>query len=417
MKAAAIFPVGTSIGGCPDAIKHILKTESVLDVYLLAGTQAAADAADPQRFVEQIRNEISLPGVSRVACETVEAFNLSETYSDIRGYIAQIAALDYERVYVGITGGTNPMNASLFQAAMAYLRLEVVPMYVQAHGAIQVQNFVASDIRDRVAAEEALAAARSGQIRVASRLGERLPAVGVWKFLRESLNALSDWDDFDYQQASQTLRHQARQYGVYSGDQLLGPLVDTVARISANATRMSDFTRQIRDEQNFDSVATLPEWPRRVAEIGALLVADTLANANRRMVERRYTDSVLRSYRAAECATQMRLLAIRVHPARPNACPTEYRRYVPPEAPREGGKLAFGKGLEFLRSAGQLEPAPPKESVRGLQDVRNHTYLEHGYVRVQQPQAQSCFTWALEICQALLGPDIRQKWLEFEMRF
>jgi hypothetical protein len=32
MKVAAIFPVGTSVGGCPDSIAEILKEEPALDL-------------------------------------------------------------------------------------------------------------------------------------------------------------------------------------------------------------------------------------------------------------------------------------------------------------------------------------------------------------------------------------------------
>src|SRR5262249_35929704 len=123
MKVAAIFPVGTSVGGAPDAIKHILETEPALDVYLLPGKPGdAEDAKDPRLFVNEIRNKISTPNVHWIDCEAVEAYDLAESYRRIREWIAAFAGHDYERVYVGITGGTNPMNASLFQAAMAYLR-------------------------------------------------------------------------------------------------------------------------------------------------------------------------------------------------------------------------------------------------------------------------------------------------------
>lgn len=397
MKAAAIFPVGTSTGGAPDAIRLILETESALDVYLLPGKPGDPGTADPKLSIQQIRNEISHPGVNWIICEAVEPFDVSETYGQIRERIARIADHDYERVYVGITGGSNPMIASLFQLAMTYLRAQVVPLYVQGQGAVWQRNFVASDIRDRVTAEEALRTARSGQIRVAARLGEPLPPVNPWKFLRDSLSALSYWDDFDYSQASQGLEHAARKSRDYSSDELLAPVADTVARIAANAARITDFTKQIRDVQNFDPVATAPEWAQRVDEVGILLVADALANANRRIVEGRYTDSVLRSYRAAECATQMRLLARGIHPAR--------------------DELAFRAGLQRLESEGQFDSAPIEKSIRALADFRNHTYLEHGYRRVQKGQSEQCLTWALDICETLLGPAIRQKWRQFEMRF
>jgi hypothetical protein len=179
---------------------------------------------------------------------------------------------------------------------------------------------------------------------------------------------------------------------------------------------MSAFAKTIRDQQDFDVTATSAGWPQHVSETGMLLVADALANAQRRIVEGRFTDSVLRSYRAAECATQMRLLAIGIHPSRPDACQTAFERYHPANA-TGGGELAFKAGLLFLEAVGQLCLAPVETYVRNLGNTRNHTYLEHGYDRVQPGQAKRCFEWALAICGHLLGPDIGQTWQRFEMRF
>jgi hypothetical protein len=416
MRVAALFPIGTSDGGCPVAIAEILKDEVSLEVHILYGKRAAPDAVDPKDVVERIQESISDQRVTWAGCHLVEPFNLSEAYTQIRTFVAGIAERDYDRVYVGITGATNPVVTSLFQTAMAYLSCHVLPICVQARGTVSVQHFLASDIRDRVTAEEALSTARCGQIRVAARLAERLPPDGHWKFLRSSITALAHWDDFDYSQARQTLEHQARKAGEYSRHPLLALVADTVTRIAAGGGQMSAFAKEICDQANFGVTTTSAGWAERVSGTGLLLVADALANAQRRIVEGRFTDSVLRSYRAAECATQMRLLAIGIHPSRPDAFQVAYERYRTTDAVG-GGELAFRAGLEFLESAGQLDLTPIKEHVRNLGNTRNHTYLEHGYDRVVSGQAQRCFEWSLSICQHLLGPDIRQTWQRFEMRF
>jgi hypothetical protein len=420
VKVAAIFPVGTSVGGAPEAITEILSQEHALDVHLLYGEPGNQPRgpkpqtfSDPKEAVEAIRREVKDSRIRWGQSRMVHSFEFARTYEEIRKFISEIGD-KYDRVYIGITGGTNPMNSSLFQTSMAYLRAEVKPVYVQAHENVWQKNFVASEIRDRVLAEEALATARSGQVRVAARLGERLPDVGKWKFLRESLTALSHWDDFDYGQASQRLEHLARKCTEYAEDDLLGHISNTIGRIGPNARRMNRFTTQLRDPQSFDAQATAGGWIISVEENGLLLVADALANANRRMQERRYTDSVLRCYRAAECATQMRLFKLGIHPSKPNACSTAYQRYG---AAIQGGErpLGFDDGLKVLQSAGELDRASIEGCVRDLQKARNETYLEHGYVRVQREQSQNCFNKSLTICEALLGPTIQQKWREFEI--
>ena len=415
MKVAALFPVGTSVGGCPDSIAEILKEETTLDVHLLYGNHGAPDAADPHDFAVQIRESIRDARVTWAPFQAVEAYDMSVTHAQVRAFVAGLSERNYERVYVGITGGSNPMVASLFQTSMAYLPCQVIPIYVQARGTARVRHFLASDVRDRATAEEALSAARSGQIRVAARLADRLPPEGPWKFLRNSLTALPYWDDFDYKQA-QTLVHQARKSAEYAREPLLSAVADTVARLAGVAAPMSAFAKEIRDVQNFAANVTSDGWAERLSRCGLSLVADVLANAQRRIVEGRFTDSVLRSYRAAECATQMRLLAIRIHPAKVDADPCACDQLRAAGAP-EAKELAFVAGLRFLAAAGQLDLTPIEELVRSLCGARNHTYLEHGYDRVQLAQAERCFELSMEICRYLTGADIDQAWREFQMRF
>jgi hypothetical protein len=53
-----------------------------------------------------------------------------------------------------------------------------------------------------------------------------------------------------------------------------------------------------------------------------------------------------------------------------------------------------------------------------LGGARNHTYLEHGYVRVQADQASRCLDWSLSICGYLLADqDVSKLCQRFEMRF
>ncbi|MBV8845016.1 MAG: hypothetical protein JO307_19595 [Bryobacterales bacterium] len=397
MRVAAIFPVGTSVGGCPDALSAILTTESAVDVYLVHGDRGAPDAVHPKDSVDQIRKSIDDPRINWAGCRELDPFDFLRTYEQIRAFIGEIAGKEYDRVYVGITGGTNPMSASLFQTAMAYLPTQVMPMYVKAKDGVWEKNFIASEIRDRATAEEVLATARSGQIRIAAGLAEHLPSnAAPWKFLRTSITALSQWDDFDYDQAGHALAHQACKSSEYAENSLLAPLAETVGRISKSAARISALVKEIRDEQNFESISHSQGWTQRVLESGALVVADALANANRRIIEHRFTDSVLRCYRAAECATQMRLLAIGIHPAT--------------------DRIDFNCGLQRLQLEDAFDLKPIEGAVRNLASTRNKTYLEHGYVRVQQNDAHRCFQWSLVICAALLNTP-NQRWRDFDMLF
>lgn len=405
MMVGAVFPVGTSDGGCPAALAEILQTEAAVEVHLIYGRRGDLDAADPADSVARIK---SSSDDSRIVWSTereVEPFDLSLAYPGVREFVAEIAARGYERVYVGITGATNPIVTSLFQSAMSYLTCEVIPVYVRSRGD-GVQHFRASSVRDRILAEEALALARSGQVRLSASLAQRLQSEDCWRFFAASLMALASWDDFDYGQARQGLEHQARKAERWLDDPLLAPSACTIRSISGYVGRASDLVKRIRDPQNFGKSATNPESSEEIRTTGPIIVADAYANAQRRMAEGRYTDAVLRAYRAAECATQMQLLAKGIHPSKPDACSSAFARYPRLERKAENGglrEIAFRAGLAFLAEERIIDLTPIETAVRNLCSTRNSTYLEHGYIRVTRENASKCLEGSKLICEYLLG--------------
>jgi hypothetical protein len=317
-------------------------------------------------------------------------------------------------VYVGITGGANPLVASVFHTAMTYLATEVVPIYAQGQGTQTERTFVAPDIRLEMLAEEAVNTARSGQMRVAAQLAARLPDTGEWSFARESLAALGAWDDFDYAKARDILRRQMRHCAAHQSHPMFSGLADAVERLAAVADRMVNITKEFREVGRFEKLAAASDWPSRARECGGLLVADALANAKRRLQEGRYTDSVLRSYRAAECATQVRLYEIGIHPSKPAASRTAFERV---SGIIDGEKnLAFRAGLDLLCQIGEITYEGISMNVNALGPMRNSTYLEHGYTRVEQHQAEQCLEHALIICRCLLGQEAVANWPDLSMR-
>ncbi|HEY7388792.1 MAG TPA: hypothetical protein VH640_09800 [Bryobacteraceae bacterium] len=387
MKVAALFPVGQTKGGCIAAIEQILTREEALNIYLLHGILAPGqNPPDPSDVAKQISATDFGRPVSYRLIAPIDTFDLSSAYAAARATVRSMAAEQYDRVYVGITGGANPLVASVFHSAMTYLGTEVVPIYVQGKGLAIEGTFVAEDIRLDVLAEESISMARFGQMRVAAQIADRLPETGKWLFARACLAALAAWDDFDYGKARDTLRRQLRHCADYQADPLLSGLADTVARLATAADRMVNMTAEFRNIQAFEKLASAPEWPSKVRENGDLLVADAVANAKRRFDEGRYTDSVLRSYRAAECATQVRLYEIGIHPAMPAAFGAAFSRtggFVDGDKP-----LSFRDGLKLLRHIGTVTCEGIAKSVQDLGQTRNNAYLEHG--RSRQPSFNFC---------------------------
>jgi len=416
MKVAALFPVGQTEGGCIAAIREILAREESLNIYLLHGVLAPGQSfPDPSDIAKQIAATDFGCRVSYQLLAPINTFDLSSAYPTARATVRSMAAEHYDRVYVGITGGANPLVASIFHAAMTYLGTEVVPIYAQGKGLTTERTFVAPDIRLAVLAEEAIGMARSGQMRLAAQLAARLPETGEWLFERACLAALAAWDDFDYAKARDTLRRQLRHCAAYQAHPLLSGLADTVARLAAVADRMVNMTVEFRNVQTFEKLASASDWPSRVRECGGLLVADAVANAKRRLEEGRYTDSVLRSYRAAECATQVRLYEIGIHPAKPAAFGAAFSRTG---GIVDGDKtLAFRAGLDLLKNIGTITCETIAKNIQDLGQARNTTYLEHGYVRIEQSQAERCLHHAMTICSHLLGEETVANWPDLNMRF
>jgi HEPN domain-containing protein len=416
MRVAGLFPVGQTEGGCLAAIRKILEGEESLEAYLLHGELAPGQKPpDPEEVARRISMEDFGGRVRYREVAAIDTFDLSGAYSKARAVVGALAKERYDRVYVGITGGTNPLVASVFHTALSYVEGEVVPIYAQGKGQTTERVYVAPDIRLAALGEEAMRVARSGQLRVAARLAERMPEGGKWGFARACLAALAAWDDFDYEGARDTLRRQARHCGAYERDALLGPLADSVARLARVADGMVGITHNFRDEQGLGKRAAAPGWAGKVREFGGLLVADALANARRRYQEGRYTDAVLRCYRAGECAVQVRLYEMGIDPAKPEANKAAPGRI---EDTGDGAKpLTFWKGLNELAERGAIRRERIEKNVQDLSQTRNKTYLEHGYVRIRREQAERCLEYAKAVVEELLGAETVAAWPDLEMRF
>lgn len=396
---AAVFPIGQTAGGCVAAINDILVRESSLEVYLVHGIlepgQSPPNPAD-------VALEISQSFDSRIRFASVRpmpTFEISAAYPVAREILRGINQQRYLRVYVGITGGANPLIASLFHAALAYLDTEVIPVYAQGKGPETQRVFFADDLRLEVLEEKALALARNGQTRTAAALTAPFPNHLPWKFVSEALRAIACWDDFDYKTAQSVLRNSQRHVDPFQNDAVRAPLAHTVSRLTQVASRLTEFVKVAANPGDF-ARSTLA--PGRMREAGILLVADALHNAQRRLDEGRFTDCVLRSYRSAECATQVRLLLLGVHPSKPAATPQTLSRLRLPEKFDRDSPLGFWTGLNLLFCNDSSVTHPSDRNLKHLQDIRNRTFLEHGYQRVTREQAQQCLNHARTICGSLL---------------
>ena len=198
-------------------------------------------------------------------------------------------------------------------------------------------------------------------------------------------------------------------------DPSLGALSETVQRYSRIASTVSDVEAVFSDRERFRQKAAHAPWLSQIASRGSWLPIDALANAHRRSSEGRYSDAVMRAYRAVEIAVQCRLIGYGIHPSYPEWDKPPLAGLFPDwtEMPRE---ISFENGVRVLE---KLEARQFSAERKALQDARNHCYLEHGYRRIDKRQCESSLERGKALCSELLGSavDLDGGLASLQMRF
>lgn len=411
MATALLLTVGTTPDPLVKAVEEQVQQDSTLVVFLLYGRPFPGQDPSPFDVAQQVKSRAAQLGVRAEPREVADPEDVDVCLEVARGVLREAAAAD--RVVVDFTGGTKPLSAALVHAALTEpIAGELVMEYTGGAVRDPTGRVVREAMRvrrsERTATDETvrrvLGLVRRSAYREARYLAGRLPEAGRAGFIRRCVDALYAWDEFDYGTARDLLSRSyeaARALGDV-GD--LAPLARLVQRLTEPVHQLVDTSRRLRLLQDGHE----RDWPE--PQDVALLAADTLENAARRLAEGRPTDSVLRAYRAVETAVQARLLANQVNPWRPDwdrldpARRNEYERAL-------GGRplpqeLALTAGLRLVEV---LEGPLPEDLRKFLLDIqfnRNRSYLEHGYHRVQEADARRLLGYAHDVCAHLLRADL-----------
>ena len=392
-RVAAVFCVGRTTGACEFALDEILAREAgSVHVYLFYGEPAEGQVDSPVAAVARLH---ARPLGARVVFEvsrSTQAYSLDRAYSTALDFVREIQGRSYDRVYLGITGGTNPMIAALFHAGMIELHGDVIPIYVQSKpltqsgGEQQSIEFISSPrTRDTLLLERALGLARDSRLPLAA--------------------ALAAWDDFRYT-AADDLKSLSERVQDFADDPHLMRLNGTIHRYASFARHCLEMESCFSDPDRFDADSRKAGWKARVENCAVWLPVDALANAGRRLSEGRYADALVRAYRAVEISIQNRLFALGVHPSHLNwekvPLSSVREKFVGPgDPPRE---VAFERGLELLGVLTGEEFAKTKTDRVKLQSARNLCYLEHGYSRIDRRSCDASLARARILCEEILGP-------------
>jgi hypothetical protein len=424
-KIAAVFSVGQTPGGCEFALNWLLReTTDRPELFFFYGHGEAGQTPSPLKAVGTLLDHVAFQGLKRGGEQATNAFSLDRAYVDALEFVRRIEARGFERVYVGITGGTNPMVAALFHAAMSELTCEVIPLYVQAVPTADgkqesIELIPGLRTREAISMERILGLARRGQLTAAAELAVSLPERGRPGFLKNAILALARWDNFEYE-AGPDLRKLADRCDDFADDRLLAPLVGTIRRYGEVVHHISDLVTVFSKPALFFSAAARPGWSHQVKNRGFWGPLDALANGWRRVQEGRATDAVLRAYRAVEIAAHARLFALNVHPSA-----LDWER-PPLEAIAHGwqssqGRLprevALEQAIALVTALTGVAFQRTMASRLKIEECRNHTFLEHGYRRVDREAGAAILTLAEEVVGEILwAPCIEERQL-LQMNF
>lgn len=399
-RVAVVLSVGGTSGGAQFALQAVLEKEKLNpDVYLVYGEPfLGQQPPTPHDAVTALRN--AFPAII-VAEKSVNGTSFEDTYSRITAVLTAVVERNYDRVYLGITGGTNVMVGALFHAGLERLHGEVIPLYVQGKGAQSLDFVTSVRTREAVTVDRVLKLARTTQLPIAAYLVKDLPATGRAGFVRDAITAFSAWDDFRYEVADQFTTLSARNAD-FADDPSLAAMCETIERYAKFAARLKEFESIVSDPERFYLESVKQNWKSEAVRASWLAI-DALANAGRRSREGRYTDAVLRAYRCVEIAVQNRLFRLGVHPS----CldwGKEPLASIANQWSDRPNHIAFEQAVEVLEMLTQERFN--KSDRDKLQQIRNTSYLEHGYQRITEKKCAGALDIARQLCSQFLGPQV-----------
>lgn len=411
-----VITVGNTLEPIRKSIEDIDPVNGI-NVVLVYGRPFPGQHPSPLEVANSIRQFAASKGLAVDTKELEDPEDIDLCFEVLRQVFK--AHSDADEMVVNFTAGTKVMAAAAVHAALTAPFIGNLTFdYVGGRSRDQYGRVLDQAMSTRrsvctVARElmgQTLNRLSQGYYEEARVLAERLPNEGKARFVRQAVEAFYLWDEFDYKGATRLLRSLYEASQVLLDDKEIGSLARTVSRFVPPGNRIEalvDFLRRIQEtKQQPDLDKSCRE--RQFGKDMPLLVADILENSKRRYREGRPTESVLRSYRAIEVAVQgCLLLKHQINPWNPAWDKIEaetienYRRlsgsdYLP-------GELALYNGFCLLRSLGLVLGEYSQRVLMDILRTRNHSYLEHGYSRVEQNAAERLNHAAMRICEEILA--------------
>ncbi len=411
---AVIITVGGTAGPIVKAVEEAHAETTDVTVFLLYGRSFPGQKPSPFDVVAEAQRACEARGIPVRIHEVTDPEDINVCLDEARRLFREVSGA--ERIIVNFTGGTKPLSAAVVHAALtAELSGALVLDYTggarrDEHGRVvpEAMRVVRSG---RTATEQrlqqALQSAQRSNYREARFHCQMLPDRGRAGFVKQAIEALFLWDEFDYESSHGIVQRLQGWARALEDDPLIAPLAQLFIRLREPSQHLKRLLPALRRAQEGETLEVSAH------DDLSLLVADILENSRRRLEEERLTESVLRAYRAIESAVQVQLLRLGLNPWHPqwDALPENVRvRFLELlNATREPSHLTLSTGLALLDALGQSLDAEMRKRLMDVQQARNFSYLEHGYLRCDRQRAERVQEYAGVICEAILNMSLAEQ--------
>lgn len=385
-----------SVGVTPDPIVEAMvkaREEGPLTLVLVYGRALAGQEPTPFSIANIICQKAKELGVPVRVFELDDPENLDESFQLFQQVMKEVSELGVSRILLDFTGGTKVMAASMVHVALSQQwGTDIIFEYVggprDEYGRAKemvVQRAPQTIVQEL--ASKVVECLRQQDYARAMYISEGLPKRGKAGFLKKVTLLLWHWDNFHYEAAFPLIEECAGQAKVLIDNAQYSTLADTVTKLQRVADRIRLALEALEELQKGGQ----PSLAKGSAEGWLYILGDTVANARRR-VNSNPTDSVLRSYRAIEVATQIGLASLGINPwhpawdALPEAKRSNYLRTFGVEEPPH--QLSLWNGFNLLESLTSQFAPQIKADIIDITSSRNYSYLEHGYNKVSKDTAK-----------------------------
>ena len=403
-KNAFIINVGTTL----DPILH-----EINDIYNKYGKNISVILTYGRPFPDQYPNPLKVAndaeyyarkkGLNVESIEISDPENLDYCIQEYDKLVQKLIKQGFSSLIVDFTGGTKVMSAALVHCVLLSPFEKVEFRYVGGkirdkngkviRDAMSIIGHVDTMIRERV--NLAIKAAKSHDYYRALTILDYENITGKPLFVKKAIHMLYLWDNFDYENVEKIYGNMNEIAQLFEDDPHLENLCQTIKNLSKLSKRLARVTSLLIQIEN----RSIDIDQLKDIEGHFIISLDTLENAKRRIIEGRYVDAVLRSYRAVEVAMQVISIGkLCLNPWNPDWTSLEKEKIL-----KEFNKnsieelpdsLALFDILKVLKAVKEIDLI---SKVIRIATMRNHSYLEHGYQKIKEKSAKTAVKTAEEI--------------------